>query len=539
MGLSIWHNGVIWLDYESRTNAVAAQDGVIIAVGQSALDLINTEQNLKSTQFVHDLTGGTLLAGFGDGHAHPINGGIETLFAPVGKAKSIDEVVEIVKQFAKANPNLEIIRGEGYDPSLAPKGEFQATWLDAAVSDRPVVLRALDYHTAWLNTAALNWAGINSNTAEPHLGEIPRDGEGHPIGTLREWGAWDLAYKKLPKLSTEQKLAAITYATNYYAAVGVTWLQDAWVDQETYEIWLLGAENKILKQRVNFAWLASPLSDWRSEISEWKERKKYLAENFAGQLTGNSVKIFVDGILEGGTASLLENYCDCPTTGIPNWTKPELTEVIEEVIKNGFQPHIHAIGDAGIRDALDALEFAKEKFGSTNNAVIAHSQLIAQSDRPRFKEIGVIANFEPLWAQLSDEQLQLTIPRIGEARAKLQYPIASMLKLGTDISFGSDWPVTSGAPIEGIMTAVTRQTETGYPLEGWLPEEKITLNQAVYAYTYGVALQAGEINNWGTIKPGLRADLVAFDCDLTKLADSELGSARVVGTWLGGIRVFG
>ncbi len=532
MTLIVWHNAKVWLGNNEWADCIAAKDGVIVAVGQNAQNLLSTADQ------IFDVASRSLLPAFGDGHAHPINGGIETLFAPVNKARSLDELLKIVQKYANENPDVEIIRGEGYDPSLAPRGEFQASWLDSVVSDRPIVLRALDYHTAWLNTAALKWCGITEETSQPSLGEICLDELGKPSGTLREWGAWNLAYQKLPPLTDDQKLAAVKYATNYYASHGVTWLQDAWVDDEIYQSWLIGAKAGILKQRVNLAWLASPLENWKDSIPLWKERREYLAKNYATQLSANSVKIFVDGILEGGTASVLESYCDCPGNGIPNWSESELTELIEAVIQNGFQPHIHAIGDAGIRDALDALESAKNKFGSTNNAVIAHSQLISPQDRIRYKEIGVIANFEPYWAQLSEEQVELTIPRIGLSRAELQYPIATMLKLGTTVSFGSDWPVTTGAPILGIATAVTRQTEDGEPAGGWVPDERIDLNQAIAAYTSGVAAQAGESEKWGQIKTGFRADLVAFDCDLTQVPSKDLLQAKVTNTWLAGIKVF-
>ena len=533
MTLRVWHNGSIWIDQTSRTTAIASQGEKVFALGEAALALIDQAEQ------VIDLAGGTMVPGFGDGHAHPINGGIEQLFAPVGRAENLAELIEIVKNYAEANPHLEIIRGEGYDPSLAPMGQFQASWLDAVVSDRPVVLRALDYHTAWLNSAALKWAGIDSETAQPNLGEIVLNPDGTPMGTLREWGAWDLAYQKLPKLTTEQKLAAVKYATNYYAACGVTWVQDAWVDDEIFESWLIGARTGILKQRVNLAWLASPLRDWKADLSNWLERKSALASEFGDQLTGNSVKIFVDGILEGGTAAVLEKYCDCPTNGISNWERAELFELVLTVIQNGFQPHIHAIGDAGIRDALDAIENAKNLTGATNNAVIAHSQLISISDRARYKDLGVIANFEPLWAQLSEEQEQLTIPRIGPERAALQYPIATMIELGTTVSFGSDWPVTSGEPMHGISTAITRQTPAGYPTTGWQPHERISLSQAVHAYTYAVAQQAGEESFWGALKPGFRADFAVFKEDLNELTGLDLANAKVVSTWLGGQQVFG
>lgn len=532
MAVTVWRNGSIWIDQTRRTTSIAVKAGKVVAHGDQVDDYIN------SATAIHDLSGNSLLPAFRDGHAHPLNGGIEQLFAPVNTATSLANLLQKVGEYAKANPDLEIIRGEGYDPSFAENGNFDAHWLDEVVPDRPVILRALDYHTAWLNSAALELAEITSTTPEPNLGEIVRRPDNSPLGTLREWGAWELAYRKLPALTAEQGLAAAQFATDYFAACGVTWLQDAWVADVEYEIWLAAAKAGILKQRVNFAWLANPLENWKAQLPIWVERKKFLTNNFENQLSGNSVKIFTDGILEGGTAALIEKYCDCPSTGIANWNSAQLTEVIDLVIENGFQPHVHAIGDAGIRETLNALAQAKLKHGSTNNAVIAHSQLIHPDDKPRFAELGVIANFEPLWAQLSEEQLELTIPRIGHSRAALQYPIASMFDLGTTVSFGSDWPVTSGKPLDGISVALTRTTPEGLPDGGWVPTEKISLAQAVHAYTYGVAAQAGELSQFGTLEIGCAADLVTFDCDLTQVLPLDLAKVQVTGTWLGGNQVF-
>jgi predicted amidohydrolase YtcJ len=190
---------------------------------------------------------------------------------------------------------------------------------------------------------------------------------------------------------------------------------------------------------------------------------------------------------------------------MPNWRREELFEAVAAVVARGFQAHIHAIGDAGIRNALDAFEHARKVGGKLINPVIAHSQLIDPADLPRFKELDVIANFEPLWAQLANEQVVLTIPRLGQERADRQYPMATLLHSGTKISFGSDWPVTSPVPMEGIGIAITRQTDEEFPPGGWVPHERLTLNEALTAYTMGTAVRLVKKNsgvtwNWQTCR---------------------------------------
>jgi predicted amidohydrolase YtcJ len=224
---------------------------------------------------------------------------------------------------------------------------------------------------------------------------------------------------------------------------------------------------------------------------------------------------------------------------MPNWRREELFEAVAAVVARGFQAHIHAIGDAGIRNALDAFEYARKVGGKLINPVIAHSQLIDPADLPRFKELDVIANFEPLWAQLANEQVVLTIPRLGQERADRQYPMATLLHSGTKISFGSDWPVTSPVPMEGIGIAITRQTDEEFPPGGWVPHERLTLDEALTAYTMGTAVQAGEDELWGDLAIGKRADVVMMDTDIHSLEPMRVRKAKVVGTWLGGVRVFG
>jgi predicted amidohydrolase YtcJ len=348
-----------------------------------------------------------------------------------------------------------------------------------------------------------------------------------------------MVYEKLPELSSAQRIQAIEAASKAFAQGGVTWAQDAWVEPEVLETWLQGAKSGKLTFRANLAWLSEPNGVWKRTFPNLAAMKEKVDNEASDFLTAHTIKFFADGILEGGTAAVLEQYCDCPSFGIPNWDRDELKEAVSECVRLGFQPHIHAIGDAGVRNALDAFEFAIKEHGTANNPIMAHCQLIDAADLPRFKELGVIANFEPLWAQLENEQTVLTIPRLGSERADRQYPIATLLRSGTKVSFGSDWPVTSQIPMQGIGIAITRKTNHGEPAEGWVPSEIITLDEALDCYTRGVAVQAGEELLWGDLSIGMRADIVMFDSNIHELEAFEIRNVNVTGTWLGGKRVYG
>jgi hypothetical protein len=214
-----------------------------------------------------------------------------------------------------------------------------------------------------------------------------------------------------------------------------------------------------------------------------------------------------------------------------------LAEAVRAFDSDGFQVHIHAIGDAGVRMALDAIEHAARQNGARDRRpVIAHTQLVDPDDRPRFAALGVIANFEPLWACRDDAMVDLTFPRLGPQRSALQYPIATLAAGGGRISFGSDWPVSSHRPLDGLAVAVTRQNAAGEPVDGWLPEERLPILQAIQAYTEGSAYQA--FDDDGRIAVGQAADLVVLDRDITAVAGNEVSDAHVDQTWLGGACVY-
>jgi predicted amidohydrolase YtcJ len=253
-------------------------------------------------------------------------------------------------------------------------------------------------------------------------------------------------------------------------------------------------------------------------------------------VSARTVKFFADGIIEAGTAALLEPYTDAPhTCGLPVWAPDELAAAAAAFDADGFRLHIHAIGDGGIRSALDAIEHVAAVNGPRDRRpVIAHVQLVDPADVPRFAALGVIANVEPLWAQRDAVQRELTEPRLGPVRSARQYPLASLVASGATLSMGSDWPVSSYRPLDGLAVAVTRQGSAGDPPGGWLPHERLPVATALAAYTSGSAYQSFEEVSRGTVAVGKRADLVWLAEDPTARPAVDWPRIEVRRTWLGG-----
>ena len=540
-----FHNGTIWLGSETApADALLIRDGVIVAVGSTEVDR-QLDSRVDDDQAVAvesiNLSGGFLMPAFGDGHAHPIFGGLEAEGPQVRSCSTIAEIVAEVRRYAEENPETEWITGASYDGSLVDGGLFDARWLDEAVPDRPVVLRAWDYHTVWCNTRALELAGITAETPEPELGEIARRGDGSPLGTLREWGAVDLIDAVRPPLDESVRLRALERAGDYYLQRGVTWVQDAWVEPADVETYLRASTQGRLKLRFNLALYADPRR-FSEQLPGMFEARRRVAELADPLLSAHTVKFFADGVVENETGSLLEPYCSSlHNHGLRVWEGETLAEAVRTVDSAGFQVHIHAIGDAAVRQALDAVESAIAVNGPRDRRpVIAHAQIVDAEDLARFAELDVIANMQPLWAQLDDLMTVLTIPRLGEDRAASQYRMRSIVDDGGRLAFGSDWPCTSGAPVEGLAIATSRQNNDGEPAGGWTPEEIVETGRALDAYSRAVAHQALAEDSptpWGEIRPGTSADLIRFDRDPRDLTPRELAVTPVRTTYLGGVAV--
>ncbi|MEP6760738.1 MAG: amidohydrolase [Sporichthyaceae bacterium] len=517
-----------------RARAVAVHDGHVVALDADALDLADTARE------VVDLDGGALLPGFGDGHAHPLWGGVELEGPQVRDCTSVQEIVEVVRRFATQHPDDDWIVGGPYDPSLAPGGLFDGRWLDEAVAGRPVALQSADHHCVWVNSEALRRAGLDEHTPDPPAATIARRPDGSPLGTLVEWSAMDLVLRHAPHPTTEDKRRALRRSTALLAEAGITWVQEAALHPDDVGVYLASATAGELAVRVNIALRAEP-GEWPDQRAAFvAARAQASAAAAADAVSVRTVKFFADGVVEAGTAAMLDPYDDAPhSCGLPVWAPAELAEAVAAFDVDGFQVHIHAIGDAGVRAALDAIEYATERNAPRDRRpVVAHTQVVHPDDLPRFAELAVIANFEPLWAQLDPLQTALTLPRIGPVRGDRQYPMASLLASGAVLSMGSDWPVSSHRPLDGLAVAVTRQTPSGDPAGGWLPAQRLPLPAALSAYTLGVAFQAFEDHRWGTIVPGKRADLVWLDAEPYDVDPAALGAVAVRGTWLGGLPTF-
>lgn len=518
--------------FNAGERSVAVSAGKIVAVGDEALTW------RASFDQVVDVDGRLLLPGFRDGHAHPLHAGTNRLELDFTGITTLAGTLDALRHWQLAHPDQRWIVGRCYDPSVLPDAMGRAEWLDAVCPDRPVTIYPTDNHAVWANTAAMATAGITAETPEPPLGEIVRDADGSPIGMFLEFGGMGLFDGFVPRVDRAMQDRGLVEAMRALSAEGIVWAQDASVTVEELDVYIDAARAGAATCRINTAFRADP-QRWAEQRAGFLDGRHRAVDGPAALVTANTIKFFADGVIEAGTGFLLEPYEDAPhSCGLPNWSPEGLAEAVRRFDADGFQIHVHAIGDAGVRMALDAIEHAERENGPRDRRpVIAHTQLVHPDDRPRFVAHGVIANFEPLWAQHDDSMVDLTFPRLGPERSALQYPIGSLLRSGAPVSFGSDWPVSSHRPLDGLSTAVTRLNARGEPVGGWLPEERIPIGQAIAAYTAGTAHQAFD-DDAGRIAVGQRADLVVLDRDITAVAGEEIPDARVDQTWLAGQLVY-
>jgi predicted amidohydrolase YtcJ len=349
----------------------------------------------------------------------------------------------------------------------------------------------------------------------------------------------DLINAVVPARDEAVRIAALGTAADYYLARGVTWVQDAWVDPPDVDTYIEAAARDALRIRFNLAFYADP-RHFDSQVDQFADARRRVDDAGSPLLTAQTVKFFADGVIENETGALLAPYCSgLHDHGMQTWEGDSLAEAARRVDELGLQIHIHAIGDAAVRQALDALEEVARRNGPRDRRpVIAHAQLVDDADINRFAELGVIPNMQPLWAQLDALMTVLTIPRLGTDRADKQYRIQTIDKSGAPLAFGSDWPVSSGAPLDGIAVAVSRQTTDGNPDGGWIPDEILPIERALSAYTAGVARQAFAEDRWGRIMPGASADLVCLNRDPRTTPALDLPALRVLGTYLDGQPVY-
>jgi predicted amidohydrolase YtcJ len=421
-----------------------------------------------------------------------------------------------------------------------PGGMPRREDLDRIVPDRPIYLDSRDGHSAWVNSTALERAGIGPETLDPIDGRIERDPDGRPTGALQE-GARALVFRLLPPATIDQLVEALRRAQAHLHALGVTNWQDADVEPDEGGIaYPAFVERGLLSARVVGAleWDDTRGADQIDELVERRTRGRSV------RYAPTSVKIFQDGIIENGTAGLLEPYLDAdghPTAdrGQSLIDPAAFAGHVTRLDALGFQVHVHAIGDRAVREALDAVAAARRANGMTDTRpTIAHIQVIHPDDIGRFRELGVVANAQPYWACHEDQMDILTIPRLGAVRAAWQYPFGSLLAAGATLAMGSDWAVSTANPLLEMEVAVTRVSDLHRDERSpFLPEEGIGLIEALAGFTVGTAWVNHLEAEVGSLEVGKAADLVVLDRDLFDRAAGAIGEARVVATFIDGVAV--
>ena len=518
----------------SWAEAIAIRDGRIVFVGTNKDLLAHVGPD---TQVV-DLKGRMLMPAIQDVHIHPISAGVEANACNLNGMTTPEAYVEAIRKYADANPDRPWITGGGWLMSaFGPGGIARKELIDAVVPDRPVYLSSTDGHTAWVNSKALALAGITDETPDPPDGRIDRDPKtGAVLGSLQE-GAGSLVAAVMPSLTDAERMAGLRYAVKHLNALGITAVQDASVSEEdlkTYRALDQGGELNL--RVVGSIW-------WERDqgLEQLDGIKRLRQEYTGGRIDARTVKIMQDGVMENYTAAMLEPYLlPGEVRGIPMVDPEKLKEIVTRLDAEDFQVHFHAIGDAAIRQSLDAVEAAREANGDLGHRHhISHLQLIDPADVPRFRALGVIANFQPLWAFNDLYITDLTVPFIGPKRSQWLYPINSVYCSGAVVAFGSDWSVSSANPFEVIETAVTRLGALGDTAVPLLPSEAIGLPEAIAAFTINAAYTNRIDDRTGSIEVGKFADLIVLDRNLFASPASELSDTKALVTLLEGKPVHG
>ncbi len=496
---------------------------------------------------VVDAGGGLVAPGVVDAHVHAVQGGLERIRCDLTDASDRAGYLDAVARYAAARPDDAWVLGGGWAMAAFPGGTPEAADLDTVVPDRPVFLPNRDHHGGWVNSRALALAGIDERTPDPPHGRIERDARGRPTGTLHE-GAMALVAALVPSTGPEEYDSALLAGQAYLHSLGVTGWQDAIVgdyagfDDPGPAYCRADARGDLTAHVVGALWWDRGRGI--EQVADLVDRREAYT---GGRFRATSVKIMQDGVAENGTAALGSPYldrCGHATGGSGHsFLDPgALREAVAALDAAGFQIHVHAIGDRGVRESLDAFAALPAARRGRGRHHVAHLQLVHPEDVGRFAELGVTANLQALWACLDDQMTELTLPVIGPERARWQYPFGDLHRAGTRLAAGSDWPVSTPDPLQAIHTAVTRTSwgEHGRGgTEPFLPEQALDLTTAFAAATSGSAWVNGREHEVGTVAPGMLADLVLLDRDPFEGPSEDIGAARVVGTWVEGRRVFG
>ena len=537
----VFRNGRIHTQDAKRrvVSAIAISGNSILAAGDEKLIAGLTGPHTK----IIDLAGKTVLPGLIAAHTHPAESAQDSDKCSLGDKPQTEASLRAqVAACLTTNPGapgqwLNVVQVDPSGLTLSRRD------LDAMLPNRPMLFSGSDGHTVWANSAALREAGIDAATPDPHGGHIERDGAGAPTGTLRDNAVY-LMFDKMPMPSLASQAALVDTAFGQMRADGITSVQDAAVDAHFMAIYKYLYDMHRLNMRVRGCFHLKDLSrkpdDLINEAVAFRNSWA-IAPDF---LRADSVKIFADGVVEypTQTAALLTPYLDGaghPTKNVGPFyfQQDNLNRIVAAADAAGLTVHVHAIGDRAVRGALDAFAYARTRNGLRDNRdQIAHLELVDPADVPRFKALRVIANLQLDWILVDDYMTTATLPYIGPARAREIYPARSLRDAGAVIAGGSDWNVSTFDPFEAMQRGITRREARGKP--ALLPEQGLTLQNMVDAYTINAAYALKAEQTTGSLEPGKRADLVVLDRDLFALDPYDIAQTRVLMTYLDGKLVY-
>jgi predicted amidohydrolase YtcJ len=506
-------------------NAIAVRGDRVVAVG---IDSVR-ELTGPNTRFIH-AGGGLVVPGFQDAHVHTPFAGLNRRRVWLNDSAGREAYLSRIKEYAESNPELPWILGGGWAMEHFPGGTPRKEDLDAVVPDRPVFLMNRDVHGAWVNSAALAIARIGPETVDPPDGRIERDpSTGDPTGTLHEGAAYTFQERHVPPPSAAEWEAAILNGQAHLHALGITGWQDAWITPGTLDAYRnLGQAGKLTARVVGALWW-----DRHRGLDQIPDLLEQRASGAGPGFHPTTVKIMTDGVMENYSGALLEPYCDgCGSahkSGFDYIAADLLAAAVSELDRLGFQVHMHAIGDRAVRQSLDAVEAAIAANGHRDNRHhIAHIQLVHPDDLARFRRLDVTANIQAYWAQHDPQMDELTVPLLGEERARLQFPFGELHRRRTMFAMGSDWSVSTANPLEQIEVAVTRVDPGRRGGTPFLVDQALPLRVALGAFTAGSAF-INHDEEAGHIRVGARADLAILDLDILA-AGAPIGDARVTHT---------
>lgn len=514
--------------------ALAIRGGKIIAVGSQK----EIGRYRGATTRTIDAKDHLVLPGFVDTHVHFTGGAFSLQQVKLDDAATVAEIQKRVKEYAAAHPGTSFIQGFGWMyPVFGKEALPDKKYLDEVLPDRPVLLSAYDGHTSWANSKALQMAGITRDTPNPLNGIIVHDsGTGEPTGALKE-AAGDLVSRLIPEPTREQKLAALRQGIHYANQLGLTRVHSAGGDNDNLDLL-----DELRRQgQLTLRFYVAPFVEPPVLAQETIEKLEKLRQAYHDEwIDAGAVKFLGDGVIEAHTAGMIEPYTDDPSLiGRPNWRTEEYTKAVTELDRRGFQIFTHAIGDGTIQQTLDGYAAAHKANGTKDSRDrIEHIEDPSAAEILRFGREGVIASMQPLHAYPNEDILQVWARNVGPERAQRAWPWHDIAATGGHLAFGSDWPVVTLNPWPGVQNLLTRQTTEGNPPGGWIPNECITLVQAIDGYTLGAAYAGRREKTEGSLEPGKVADVIILSEDLFHTDPHKVGQTKVLVSVVGGKVVY-